>query len=71
MPPIENLNVALNDMRGAVAACVERIRQLAHDLALARAAAAEAALIEQIATELRATAEHLRAAVSSDPAPPA
>lgn len=70
MSAIDNLTAAFNDVRAAVALGVEKIRQLAHDLAVARASAADAALIEQIAAELHATADQLRIAVASDPNPP-
>lgn len=70
MSAIDNLSAAFNDIRAAVALGVEKIRQLAIDLAIARASAADAALIEQIAAELHATADQLRIAIASDPTPP-
>lgn len=70
MPAIENLTAAFNDLRSAVTLSVEKMRQLAQELASSRASAAEAALIEQIAAELHATADQLRSAIAFDPAHP-
>jgi len=65
MSALDNLAAALNDVRTTVTAAVERIQYLAHDLAYARAEAAEAAAIEQIAAELHATADQLRGALAA------
>ena len=71
MSAIDNLTAAFNDVRSTVAAAVERIQYLAHDLAYARAEAADVAAVEQIAAELHATADQLRGALAaSDPAQP-
>lgn len=70
MPAVENLTAAFNDLRSAVTLSVEKMRQLAQELAAARASAAETALIEQIAAELHATADQLRIAIAFDPNPP-
>lgn len=71
MSALENLTAAFNDVRSAVALGVEKIRLLAHELAIARATAADAAVIEQIAAELHATADQLRVALAtSDQTPP-
>lgn len=65
MSALDNLTIAFNDVRMTVSAAVERIQYLAHDLAYARAEAAEAAAVEQIAAELHATADQLRAALAA------
>ncbi|WP_036282780.1 hypothetical protein [Methylocystis sp. ATCC 49242] len=65
MSALDNLTAAFNDVRSAVALGVERIRQLAQDLAIARASAADAAVIDQIAAELHATADQLRIALAT------
>ena len=70
MSAIDNLTAAFDDVRAAVALGGEKIRQLAQDLTLARASAADTARIDQIAAELHATADQLRIAVASDPNPP-
>lgn len=65
MSALDNLTAAFNDVRTTVSATVERIQYLAHDLAYARAEAADAAAVEQIAAELHATADQLRAALAA------
>lgn len=72
MPALDNLVAAYNDVRSAIALAAEKIRHLAHDLAVAHAHAADAAAIEQIAAELHATADQLRMAIAAaDQTPPA
>jgi len=64
MSALENLAAALNDVRSAVALGVEGMRQLAHDLAVARSEAADSVLIDRIAAELHSTADQLRVALA-------
>jgi hypothetical protein len=64
MSALENLAAALNDVRSAVALGVEKIRQLAHDLAVARSESAESVVVDRIAAELHATADQLRIALA-------
>jgi hypothetical protein len=65
MPALDNLSAAFNDVRMVVAAAVERIQYLTHDLAHARGEAADAAAVEQMAVDLHATADQLRAAIAT------
>lgn len=65
MNALANLTAAFDDIRAAVFLGVERIRQLSHELAAARAEVADANDIEQIATELHATADQLRRALAA------
>jgi hypothetical protein len=65
MPALDALTEAFNDVRTAIAAAVERIQHLAHDLAYARGEAADAAAIQQMAADLHATADQLRAAIAA------
>jgi len=65
MTALDNLTAAFNDVKAAVALGVEKIRLLAQDLAIARAMAADAAVIDQIAAEMHATADQLRNALAT------
>lgn len=65
MPALDNLAAAFNDVRTVAAAAVERIHYLAHDLAYARASAVDAAVVDQMAADLHATADQLRAAIAA------
>ncbi|PPD44489.1 MAG: hypothetical protein CTY15_07200 [Methylocystis sp.] len=65
MTSLDNLTVAFNDVRAAVALGVEKIGQLAHELAVSRTEAAEAAVVDQIAAELHAAADQLRIALAA------
>lgn len=64
MTTLDNLTTAFNDVRVTAAAAVERIQYLTHDLSHARNEAGDLAAIEQIAAELHATADQLRAAIA-------
>ena len=72
MSALDDLTAAFNDVKSAVASGVDKIRQLAGDLAAAHAAN-DAATIEQIAADLHTTADQLRNVVAppSESAPPA
>jgi hypothetical protein len=65
MAALENLTAAFNNIHVTVGAAVERIQYLAHDLAYARAEAADSAAVEKMASDLNAVAEQLRAALAA------
>ncbi len=65
MSSLDNLTAAFNDVQSAVALGVEKIAQLAHDLGVARAQAADSAVIDQITTNLHAAADQLRVALAT------
>ena len=71
MSALETLAAAFNDVRSAAALGAQKIAQQSHDLATARAAAVDAAVIEQIAAELHATADQLRLALAAADETPA
>jgi hypothetical protein len=72
MSALDDLSAAFNDVKSAVALGVDKIKRLAGDLAAAHVAS-DTAAIEQIASDLHATADQLRAVVAppAEPAPPA
>ncbi len=65
MPTMQNLNAVVEDVRALCALAVDHIQNLSHSLAYAQAQAADAAALEQIATELQASADQLRGALAA------
>jgi hypothetical protein len=65
MQALDDLTAAFEDMRATAGAAAEHIHYLVHDLAAARAEAADAAALAKMAADLRATADALRAALAA------